>query len=68
MYNPVFKKFVENSQVEGFSVDVDENPKITGQYGVRSVPTTILVDETGKEHGRVMGSVSETELYNLISK
>lgn len=68
MYNPVFKSFIENSNVAGIIVDIDENPKLASEYNIRSVPTTILTDETGKEYDRVMGSVSVTELHKLVSE
>jgi thioredoxin-like negative regulator of GroEL len=36
-------------------INVDEQGDLAMQYGVRSVPTVILVDNTGKEYTRHTG-------------
>jgi thiol-disulfide isomerase/thioredoxin len=35
-------------------------------YGVRSVPTLILIDDTGEEHNRLTGSVSDAKLKEFF--
>jgi thioredoxin 1 len=37
-------------------VDIDDEPELTQQYGIRSVPTTIVLDEKSKETARISGS------------
>ena len=48
-------------------VDVDENPKVTRQYGIQSVPTLILFKE-GRVLETLVGVRSASELQSLIDK
>jgi len=48
-------------------INVDENKELTAQYEIRSVPTVVLVDNTGKEIARHVGIQQEqllVEQYN----
>ena len=36
-------------------------------YGVRSVPTLVLVDQTGKELNRIVGYVSENQVKQFYN-
>lgn len=36
-------------------INVDDNPEMASHYGVRSVPTVILVTEFGEEMNRIVG-------------
>jgi len=51
---PTMKR-VESQGVPVNKVDVDSNPDLVTQYSVRSIPTVVLVDETGKEFARSTG-------------
>lgn len=42
-------------QVKVKKVNVDNSPEMASHYGVRSVPTVILVSEHGEEKGRLVG-------------
>jgi thioredoxin 1 len=48
-------------------VDVDENPKVTRQYGIQSVPTLILF-KGGRVLETLEGVRSASELQSLIDK
>lgn len=37
-------------------VDIDENTELTAQYGIRSVPTLVKLDDAGNEVDRYVGS------------
>jgi thioredoxin 1 len=37
-------------------IDIDENPELTKQYGIRSVPTTVITNDDGTEQSRISGS------------
>jgi thioredoxin 1 len=39
-------------------VDIDENMEMARKYGVRSVPTLVLVDDAGVEVRRSVGAVT----------
>ena len=36
-------------------INVDNNPEIASYYGIRSVPTVVLVNELGEEKNRITG-------------
>ena len=43
-------------------VDVDENEELAQQYGIRGVPTMVMLDEAGAEISRLVGAKSTPEL------
>lgn len=42
-------------------VDIDENTELTTQYGIRSVPTLVKLDESGAEIDRYAGGATDRE-------
>ena len=48
-------------------MNVDENPQISGQLGVMSIPTTILF-HNGQEVGRQIGFAGKQAFEDLIKK
>lgn len=44
-FKPILKEVTEELGIPVEYVDVDTNPAIAEQYGIRAVPTTILVNE-----------------------
>jgi thioredoxin 1 len=63
VYAKNFEKFAENNNEYNFyDVDIEENRQLAIQFGVRSIPTTILIDENGKEIDRMMGVQTENTL------
>ena len=57
------KRFVSAIQAAGIhnytKVDVDNNDELALKYGVRSIPTTILLNENGHEIKRWVGNDDE---------
>lgn len=49
-------------------IDVDDNHEQAAQYAIRGVPTLVLVDPTGKEVSRLVGSKNEAEIKNWIGQ
>jgi len=47
-------------------IDIDEDMGAARIYGVRSVPTLILLDDTGEEIKRNVGTLKEKELLEFI--
>lgn len=39
-------------------IDIDQNTELTTQYGIRSVPTLVKLDDSGTEIGRYVGSAT----------
>jgi thioredoxin 1 len=48
-------------------VDIDENADLAKQYGIRGVPTMVVVDSEGKEIKRQSGMMMESQLLQFLS-
>ncbi|HJV35924.1 thioredoxin [Geomonas sp.] len=48
-------------------VNVDDNPATPGRYGVRGIPTVILLKD-GKVLDQVVGAIPKSQLEALIKK
>ena len=48
-------------------IDVDSSPQTAAQYNVRSVPTTIVV-QNGMEIGRAVGAKTKEEIRSLYNR
>ena len=56
-------------QINVQKVNVDNSPEMVSHYGIRSVPTVILITELGEEKGRLVGVQSGQtyiDMYNQI--
>ena len=54
-------------RVDVRKVDVDSNPELAGQYGVRSIPTLILFKE-GVAQETIVGAVPKSQLTEVIDR
>ena len=64
----IFKPVMNEVAGEGHSVqfiDVDEQQNLASQYGVRSVPTTVI-EENGIEVDRFVGAISKDQILAKI--
>jgi len=48
-------------------MNVDDNPKTPGRFGIRSIPTLIIF-KNGKAHSQQIGAVSKSSLEEFIKK
>lgn len=48
-------------------MNVDENPNVPNQFGIRGIPTLILF-KGGQEQERIVGAVSREALAKVIDK
>lgn len=48
------------------SVDIDDNMQMAQKYGVRSVPTMVIVNDDGSEVKRKTGSMNENQLLEFL--
>ena len=65
----VFKPIMKELSDEGYDIefiDGDENRDLAVEYNIRSVPTTI-VEEDGKEVGRIVGVKTKEEMITELS-
>lgn len=66
MLAPVLSKVSdEMSDIDFFGVDVDENPMVSMNYGIQSVPTLIFF-ENGLAVDKMIGFTPEQELLEWI--
>ena len=48
-------------------VNVDNNPTIASEYGIRSIPS-LLFFKGGKVQNQIMGAVSKTDIANALNE
>ena len=48
-------------------VDAEQNKDLAEQYGVRSVPTIVVVNDAGQVVNRLIGIQSKSTITNLLS-
>ena len=46
-------------------VDSDDNPKTAGRFGIRSIPTLVLLDQ-GREKSRQSGAMQAGQIVSLV--
>jgi thioredoxin 1 len=46
-------------------INVDENPLVTGQFGISSIPTLLLF-KRGQAVNKIIGSVSKNKINEMI--
>ena len=56
-----------SGQINYEKVDVDNNHSLSAQYGVRNIPTLILLDETGETKGRLVGLQTKDQILNFYN-
>lgn len=52
--------------LEVTKINTDEERQLAVQYGIRSIPTLIILDENGKEQERLTGSVTDAKLKEFF--
>ena len=65
----VFKPVMEELSQEGYSIqfiDGDEEMKLANQYGIRSIPTTVI-EEEDKEIRRIVGVRTKEQMIKELS-
>ena len=58
-------KYVDFKDVELKEFDIEENSELAQQYGIRSVPTMVLLED-GKEVGRKTGVLMADQIEEFI--
>jgi thioredoxin 1 len=54
-------------KVKVAKVDVDANPAVAGQFGIRSIPTLLLFSG-GENVGQLVGNVPKSAIDDLIKR
>jgi len=66
---PVVEELAQEyaGKVKVAKLNVDENPKTPGQYGIRAIPTLIIFKD-GKVADQITGAVSKSHLEAALKK
>ena len=69
MLKPVFERVAQNNStdVQMYTLNIDENRDTAVKYGVRSIPT-IKVFNMGQDAGTIVGVLSESQINNLLKE
>ena len=54
-------------QINYDKIDVDDDMDLPARYGVRNVPTLILLDEIGETKGRLVGLQTKDQILNFYN-
>lgn len=55
------------SEVNYQKVDVDNNQELSMKYGIRNIPTLVLVDENGTELNRSTGVLQKQQIIDFYN-
>lgn len=64
-YAPVLTEFAEENELPVDVIDIDERPDLVETFGIKSVPTTVLM-KGGTELARIKGAKSKNDLQNEL--
>jgi len=69
-YGPIFEqvtnKLKENWEVEEYNIESPKGTEMSITYGVRSLPTTVIIVD-GKEPRKLVGGLSATDLAKELT-
>ena len=66
MLSPIIEHFAkENEKVKVVKINVDELPDLAVKYGVRSIPTLVVI-KNGEEVNRSVGLIDKSEILELV--
>ena len=54
-------------QINYRKIDIDQNQEMSMKYGVRSVPSLVLVNQNGEEIRRMVGLQSDDKILNFYN-
>lgn len=66
MLSRIFEDAGDKVSVTVENVDIDQNMEMAKQFGIRGVPTLVLVDDEGKELKRQSGMMAEDKLLEFL--
>jgi len=67
MLSPVMDEVAQEGIIVQ-KVNVDNSPEMSQHYGVRNVPTVILLNEIGEEQGRKVGANPKLTYLNMYNQ
>jgi len=67
MLAPRMEKLSGEGKINYQKIDVDSDSELSIKYGVRNIPTLILVDENGESQGRKVGVLPEQQIIDFYN-
>jgi thioredoxin 1 len=55
------------NEVAWKKIDVDTDTELSAKYGIRNIPSLVLVDENGNELGRRVGVQSKEDILSFYN-
>jgi thioredoxin 1 len=65
MLGPIMESVA--SQINYQKIDVDNNQDLSVKYGVRNIPTLVLIDENGTELNRSTGVIQKQQIIDFYN-
>ncbi len=65
MLGPIMESV--SDQVNYQKIDVDNNQELSIKYGVRNIPTLVLVDDSGNELNRSTGVMQKQQIIDFYN-
>jgi len=56
-----------SGQIKYQKIDIDGNHDMSAKYGIRNVPTLVLIDEKGEPISKMVGVRSDEEILNWFN-
>ena len=56
-----------SGQINYQKIDVDNNQDLSVKYGVRNIPTLVLIDENGTELNRSTGVIQKQQIIDFYN-
>lgn len=66
----MLSRIIEDAPVDGVeivNIDIDNEQETAIRYGIRGVPTLVVLDEEGKEVRRKVGSMTESDYKAFVT-
>lgn len=68
MYGPTMEKLAKEENIQVTKIDVDQDHDLAQKYGIRSIPTTLIVDDEGIVLKKFIGIQSEDHLVKAAEE
>lgn len=63
---PAAKKAIKNLKLDTINFDADEHPEEFKTYGIRSIPSIVLLDNNGQEVKRLTSKVNQDTITEFL--
>lgn len=69
VFGPVVETVTNDLKDKGITLNkviLEDNPELVQKYGIRSVPTVVLLNDEGVEVNRKVGAIQSKQLQEFI--